>query len=124
MRYLMLQPLAFAALAVIVQAQHVTPEANTKVTIRGGVTQGFVHPGIAFTSEALENARNQVIAKREPWWSAYSKLAAHPNSAEVVSCRNQSKTNPSEPDSDTFASRGMEARLKGDADKALRQALM
>lgn len=99
-------------------------EANAKVEIFSGVVQGFTHPGIGLTKEMLENARSQVIGKREPWYSAYCKLAAHPNSAEQVSCRNQSSKDPSKPDSDTFDSRGMEARLKGDADKAYRQALM
>ena len=124
MRHQILQSLALAALTTIVRADNTAPEANAEVEIRSGVVQGFTHPGIGFTKAVLENARNQVIARRDPWWSAYQKLAAHPNSAEEVSCRNQSTKDPSKPDSDTFDSRGMEARLKGDADKAVRQALM
>ncbi|MBN8456743.1 MAG: putative Ig domain-containing protein [Verrucomicrobia bacterium] len=114
-------------LAATVTAGHAAdaaPEPSPKVAIRGTTVSGFVHPGIGLTKEKLENARAQVIAKRDPWFSAYQKLAAHPNSAEKVSCRNQSTKDPSKPDSDTFDSRGMEARLKGDADKAMRQALM
>ncbi|MCP5544857.1 MAG: hypothetical protein H7A49_13225 [Akkermansiaceae bacterium] len=100
------------------------PGAVATVEIRRTVNNGFVHPGIGMSKEMLVNARDQVAAGREPWSSAFRKLAAHPHSAETVSCRNQSTKDPSEPDSDTFDSRGMEARLKGDADKALRQALM
>lgn len=105
-------------------AADLAPEPSIQVAIRGTTVSGFVHPGIGLTKENLENARAQVIAKRDPWFSAYQKLAAHPNSAEKASCRNQSTKDPSKPDSDTFDSRGMEARLKGDADKAMRQALM
>ncbi|MEI8037969.1 MAG: hypothetical protein WCJ14_06225 [Verrucomicrobiota bacterium] len=100
------------------------PEPSTKVEIRGGVVQGFTHPGIGLTREMLANARAQVLAKRDPWYSGFRKLAAHPGSAEVVSCGIQSAKDPSQPDSDTFDSRGMVARLKHDADKAYRQALM
>ena len=124
MRHSIHQTLALIALTLFVHAEDAPPMVNTKVEIHSGVVQGFTHPGIGFTKRVLENARSQVIAKREPWYSAYQKLAAHPNSAEKVSCRNQSTKDPSKPDSDTFDSRGMEARLKGDADKALRQALM
>ena len=113
-----------AAMIAAGPAAEVAPETNSKVAIRGATVSGFVHPGIGLTKEKLENARAQVVAKRDPWFSAYQKLAAHPNSAEKVSCRNQSTKDPSKPDSDTFDSRGMEARLKGDADKAMRQALM
>lgn len=124
MKHSILQSLALVALTITVHAEIVPPEANAKVEIRSGIVQGFTHPGIGFTKGVLENARTQVIARRDPCWSAYQKLAAHPNSAEKVSCRNQSAKDPSKPDSDTFDSRGMEARLKGDADKAVRQALM
>jgi hypothetical protein len=124
MRNPILRSVLLLATCVLAQAQTSAPEANAKVEIRGGTSRGFVHPGIGFTKGVLENARLQVMVKREPWWSAYQKLAAHANSAEKVSCRNQSTKDPSRPDSDTFDSRGMEARLKGDADKALRQALM
>lgn len=101
-----------------------SPEVNEGVTLRSETVRGFIHPGIGFTRDVLENARKQVIARREPWWSSYQKFASHPHSAEQVSCRNQSTTDPSKPDSDAFQNRGMIGRLRPDADKALRQALM
>ncbi|MCB1130774.1 MAG: putative Ig domain-containing protein [Verrucomicrobiae bacterium] len=100
------------------------PAASESVRIHETVTNGFRHPGIGLTKDMLENARTQVIAGREPWYSAFRKMAAHPNSAEAVSCRNQNIKDPSKPDSDTFDSRGMVQRLGGDSDKAWRQALM
>ena len=101
-----------------------TPEASAKVEIHSCEVQGFTHPGIGLTKKTLENARAQVRAKREPWFSGFNKIAANPNSAEKVSCRNQSRNDPSKPDSDALDSRGMVARLAQDSDKAYRQALM
>lgn len=101
-----------------------TIEPTDQVQILATVIGGFIHPGIGLTKEILENARAQVMAKREPWFSGFQKLAADPFSARLVSCRNQSKTDPSKPDLDAFDNKGVEGRLRQDADKALRQALM
>ncbi|MBV9126626.1 MAG: hypothetical protein JO117_00920, partial [Verrucomicrobia bacterium] len=92
--------------------------------IQPAVTDGFIHPGIGLTKETLENARAQILAKREPWHSGYVRMAANPNSAPSISIRNQSKQDPTKPDSDVFDSRGMVTRLGGDSDKAYHQALM
>ena len=100
------------------------PEVTNKVEIRKEVTNGFVHPGIGLTKEILENARAQVMAGREPWLSGFRRMAADPNSAESVPCRNQSTKDPSKPDSEAFDNRGMVGRLQVDADRAYRQALM
>ncbi len=100
------------------------PAAVDRVRIDQTTTDGFIHPGIGFTREALENARSQVIAGRDPWAEGFLALASHPDSARAVSCRNQSQTDPSRPDSDAFDSRGINNRLHGDSYKALRQALM
>lgn len=100
------------------------PEPSEEVTIQQVVTDGFVHPGIGLTKDMLENARAQIMAKRDPWYSGYLHMAAHPNSAESISIRNRSSKDPSRPASDTFDSRGMVGILMGDADKALRQSLM
>lgn len=99
-------------------------EAAAQVRILGTVTNGFVHPGIGMTREILEDARAQVLAGRDPWISAFRKLAAHPNSSKKVSCRNQSPTDATRPELDAFDNKGVEMRLKQDGDKALRQALM
>ncbi|MBV9128326.1 MAG: hypothetical protein JO117_09600, partial [Verrucomicrobia bacterium] len=94
------------------------------VKVLATVTDGFTHPGIGITKEMLQNAAAQLKAKREPWVTGFERMAASPDSAESVSCRNQSKTDPSKPDSDTLDSRGMVARLAGDGQKAYHQALM
>lgn len=76
MRRPILHSLAPIFLTIVCRAENTTPEVNAKVEILSGVVQGFTHPGIGFTKGVLENARTQVIAKRDPWWSAYQKLAA------------------------------------------------
>lgn len=67
-------------------------EATDRVQIRETVANGFVHSGIGLTRAILENARAQVLARREPWYSGFRKLAASPNAVRTVSCRNQSPT--------------------------------
>lgn len=99
-------------------------EATDRVQIQETIANAFVHPGIGLTRAILENARAQVLAQREPWYSGFRKLAANPNSSRTVSCRNQSPTDPSRPDLDAFDSKSVEGRLKQDGDKAFRQALM
>jgi len=100
------------------------PAPNRKVQLHETVTNGFIHPGIGLTRAILENARDQVIARREPWYSYYRDLCRHPYSGLNVQARNQSRSNPALPDSDAFDSQGMEARFRMDGERALRQALM
>ena len=102
-----------------------SPVAVTdKVRIRRTVINGFTHPGIGLNQEILENARAQVLAKRDPWYSGFVKLASSPRSSKTVSSRNQSKEDPSRPEIDAFDNGGVEGRLKVDSDTALRQVLM
>ncbi len=100
------------------------PEPTDKTPINETVTDGFVHPGIGYTKAILENARRQVIAKKEPWYSGYKALASHPASGKSMPCRNESPTNPGKPEVDAFDSRSIQDRLKQDSARALRQSLM
>lgn len=99
-------------------------EVTAKVQIHPTMANGFVHPGISLTKEMLEDARAQVLAKRDPWYSGFVKLASSPRSAKTVSSRNQSKDDPSLPEVDAFDNGGVEGRLKMDSDVALRQMLL
>lgn len=126
-RRLLLASAALAGLLPSVRAQErsASPsEASDRVAINRVVTDGFVHPGIGFTKEILENARAQIIAKRDPWYSGYRRLAANPQSAATISIRNESKASPGKPDVDAYDNKGIENRLKQDAARAKRQALM
>ena len=99
-------------------------EVTDRAQIQKTEVNGFVHPGIGLTKEMLEDARAQVLAKREPWYSGFLKFAANPGAAKTVSSRNQSKTAPARPEVDAFDSGSVEGRLKGDSSTALRQVLM
>jgi len=126
-----LHPLLICALVAglvspgVAAAAEASPvEVTNKVQIHKTEVNGFVHPGIGLTKEMLEDARAQVMAKREPWYSGFLKFAANPGAAKTVSSRNQSKTNPTRPEVDAFDSGSVEGRLKGDSGTALRQVLM
>jgi len=101
-----------------------SPKPSDRVRIDQTVTNGFIHPGIGLTREILENARTQILSNQEPWLSGFRALASSSDSGRTISCRNQSRKDPSKPDVDAFDSRGINDRLIGDSFKAHRQALM
>ena len=100
------------------------PEVTDRVQIHETVENGFIHPGIALTKGMLEDARAQVLAKRDPWYSGFVKFAASSRSSKNVGCANQSKEDPSRPEMDAFENAAVQGRLKTDSDVALRQTLM
>lgn len=99
-------------------------EVTDKVRIHKTVVNGFTHPGISLNEEILEDARAQVLAKRDPWYAGFVKLASSPRSSKTVSSRNQSTEDPTRPAMDAFDNASVEGRLKVDSDTALRQVLM
>ncbi|HEY8961356.1 MAG TPA: discoidin domain-containing protein [Luteolibacter sp.] len=99
-------------------------EVTDKTRIHQTVVNGFTHPGIGLNRKILEDARAQVLAKREPWHSGFIRLASSPRSSKNVTSRNQSKDDPTRPEMDAFDNGGVEGRLKIDSDTALRQILM
>jgi hypothetical protein len=116
----------FATIVSHVAAAEASPtvEVTEKARIHERVVNGFVHPGIGLTKQMLEDARAQVLAKREPWYSGFLKFAATRGAAKTVSNRNQSKEDPARPEVDAFDSGSVEGRLKGDSHTSLRQVLM
>src|SRR5690606_35457223 len=99
-------------------------KATDKVRILKTELNGFVHPGIGLNQEILENARAQVLAKRDPWHAGFVRFSSSPRSSRNVSIANQSKTDPTRPEMDAFENAAVEGRLKTDSDGALRQTLM
>lgn len=99
-------------------------EVTDKARIRKTEVNGFVHPGIGLNKEMLEEVRVQVLAKRDPWYSGFVKLASSPRSSKNVASANRSKTDPTRPEMDAFQNAAVEGRLKVDSDTALRQTLM
>jgi hypothetical protein len=115
---------ACALLASQVLAAELPVAVTDKVQIHETVENGFVHPGIGLNKKTLEDARAQVLAKREPWYSGFAKFASSSRSAKTVSSRNQSKEDSTKPEVDAFDNGSVEGRLKGDSDTALHQVLM
>ena len=95
-----------------------------KVRIHKTEINGFVHPGIGLNQQMLEDARDQVLAKQEPWHSGFVKLASSPRSSKNVASANRRKDDPTRPEMDAFQNASVEGRLKTDSDTALRQTLM
>ncbi|MDF7825489.1 Ig domain-containing protein [Pontiellaceae bacterium B12227] len=112
------------SMVVSAVADELPAEATDRVQINETFTDGFRHPGIGLTKEILDTAREQVLAKRDPWHFGFNKLAAHGHSGKTVEIINQSKSDPTRPASDAFNSRGIRRQLDLDGDKAYRQALM
>lgn len=111
--------------AYLSQAAAQSPvEVTDKARIHQTVANGFTHPGIGLNKEMLEEVRTQVLAKRDPWYSGFVKLASNPRSAKNVSSANRGKDDPTRPEMDAFQNASVEGRLKTDSDTALRQTLM
>ena len=110
--------------ALVSHAADSPVEATDKVQIHKTEANGFVHPGIGLNKEMLEDARAQVLAKRDPWYSGFVKLASSSRSSKNVPIANQSKQDPARPAMDAFENAAVEGRLKTDSDTALRQTLM
>lgn len=116
--------LLLVASQIIVHAEGDVPAPTDKVKIEQVVTNGFTHPGIGLTKEALDRARAQVLAGKEPWATYYREMAQSANAARDVKCRNESPERPGQPDIDAFDSRSIQARLDQDGARAQTQALM
>lgn len=118
--------MAYVVVAGLVS--HATAQSTVEVTDKARIhkteVNGFAHPGIGLNTEMLEEVRTQVLAKRDPWYSGFVKLASNPRSSKKVGIANQSKADPTRPDMDAFQNAGVEGRLKTDSDTALRQTLM
>lgn len=83
---------------------------------------GFVHPGIGFTKETLENLRDQVREKQEPWYSYYKELANSSAASTTFKCDNS--TDGVTPSSYAYDSQGMKNKAEADGIRAYTQALM
>jgi hypothetical protein len=85
---------------------------------------GFKHPGVGFTREMLENMRNQVRAKKEPWNSHFNDMLTTGAASRTPGIANVSATNPSLPRIYGIASQGDNGLFKTDALTAYTQAIL
>ncbi|MFC7598384.1 putative Ig domain-containing protein [Terrabacter sp. GCM10028922] len=85
---------------------------------------GFTHPGVGLTKPVLENARAQVAAQAEPWFTYYTSMTTSSAASRTATSSNRSSSNPTLPASTAFNSQGFNSRFIADGLKAYTQALM
>lgn len=79
---------------------------------------GFVHPGVGLTKPILENMREQVLAKNEPWYSYFQAMTLSAEASRTVTSSNEDPNQPMKPASDAFNSTGIQAKFISDGLKA------
>ena len=52
---------------------------------------GFKHPGVGLTKEMLENARAQVLAKKEPWYTHFNMMLGSASASRTPRIRNMNE---------------------------------
>ncbi len=87
-------------------------------------SNGFTHPGVGLTKAILENARTEIQAGKDPWYSYYQAMAADPMASKTVTSSNQSASDPDKPAIDAFDCQCFEPRFVQDGLKVYTQALM
>jgi|GEM_PF-514388 len=83
--------------------------------------EGFTHPGVGLTKEILENMREQVIAKKDPWYSYYREMALTGDASRTITSSNASSSDPTKPANTAMNSKGA---FVADGLKAFTQAVM
>lgn len=97
------------------------PAPSTEILIHETINNGFIHPGVGLTKSILENMREQVVARKDPWYSYYNAMAQSPYATRNVTSSNASSTDPSKPKSVAVNSKGA---FVDDGLKAYTQTLM
>ena len=95
-----------------------------QVEIVESVSNGFTHPGIGVTKSILENARAQIQAEQEPWYSYFQAMTVSATATKTVTSSNASGSDPTKPASAAFNSQGFNSRFIQDGLKAYTQSLM
>ncbi|WP_439510865.1 discoidin domain-containing protein [Marinimicrobium koreense] len=115
----------FSAFSMSSAAQTLPPISSYEPAINETIdASGFVHPGIGLTKEKLENARQQIWAEQEPWFSYYKDMVVSSAAARDVTSSNASSADPTVAASTVFDSQGQNSRFIADGLKVYTQALM
>lgn len=85
---------------------------------------GFIHPGVGLTKSILETTREEIQAKKEPWYSYFEAMSLSSTASKTVVSSNQSATDPTKPASVEFNSQSFNSKFISDGLKAYTQALM
>lgn len=107
------------------EAADAAPAGSDKVVITSVTSQeGFTHPGIGLTKEILENARAQVIAKQEPWYSYYVTMSQSAYASSTFSANIFGSANADGTDNPKKRSVNSKGEFVADGLRAYTQALM
>ena len=85
---------------------------------------GFKHPGVGLTKEMLENARAQVLAKKEPWYTHFNMMLGSASASRTPRIRNMNGTDNTKPAFYGLTSQGLEGNFIVDAGIAYTQAVL
>ncbi|MDF2938595.1 MAG: coagulation factor 5/8 type domain protein, partial [Paenibacillaceae bacterium] len=107
------------------EAADLAPAGSDKVVITPVTSaEGFTHPGIGLTKEILENARTQVIAKQEPWYSYYVTMSQSGYAASTFSANIFGSANGDGTDNPKKRNVNGKGEFVADGLRAYTQALM
>lgn len=87
-------------------------------------SKGFKHPSVGLTKGLLENVRTQVRAHAEPWNTYFNAMLESTVASKTVTSGNQSGSDSTKPESNSFSSQGFNGKFISDAVKAYTQALL
>ena len=85
---------------------------------------GFKHPGVGLTKEMLENARAEILAKKEPWYTHFNMMLNSASASRTPRIRNMNGTDNSKPAFYGLTSQGQEGNFIVDAGIAYTQAVL
>ena len=85
---------------------------------------GFKHPGVGLTKDILENMREQVREKNDPWYTYYESMTLSSYAARDIKSSNESSSDANKIDNDAFDSQSFNSRFISDGLKAYTQTLM
>lgn len=106
-------------------AADAAPAGSAKVVITPVTSEeGFTHPGIGLTKEILENARAQVIAKQEPWYSYYVTMSQSAYASSTFSANIFGSANGDGTDNPKKRKVNSKGEFVADGLRAYTQALM
>ncbi|WP_413674775.1 OmpL47-type beta-barrel domain-containing protein [Massilia cellulosiltytica] len=85
---------------------------------------GFKHPGVGLTKEALETMRTQVLAKKEPWNTHFNMMLKSGKASRTVGISNVNGADPTQPRILGIDSQGANGLFINDALTAYTQAIL
>ncbi|RDY32075.1 discoidin domain-containing protein [Lachnotalea glycerini] len=94
------------------------------ITEETNAESGFQHPGIGLNKKLLDNVRNKVRNKIEPWNTYFNAMLESSAASVSVTSSNQSSLDTSKPGTYAFNSQGVNSKFISDALKAYTQAIL